>query len=298
MTLQYRDNKNNTLSLIQYLLRFIAHILSRSRYITSFSREIVRHHDNDAFADISSNGEKKVIQFMTNLNKSGCFADIGFNKGDYSKEILNEGFYGKLLIVDPLESNITSPLPDTTAEIIKAQVALLEEIGESVIYHNIDEELSGTDSLIKQIEYSEVELEYQEQVKFEDRTTLIPVKVDTLDSLAMQLKLEYFNFIKIDVEGAELAVLKGAESLISEGKIDYIQLEFGHACRAARTTLFDIYRFLAKYNYQMYVIKPGGIELTSFSPWLENRYSYINLFFAKKELRDKLTDLEYKSSLI
>jgi len=47
----------------------------------------------------------------------------------------------------------------------------------------------------------------------------IDVDVDTLDNIAKELKLGKVDFIKIDVEGAELEVLRGANKILSSPNI-------------------------------------------------------------------------------
>jgi len=42
------------------------------------------------------------------------------------------------------------------------------------------------------------------------------VKTTYLDSFIGEIGFDYVDFIKIDVEGAELSVLKGSEKLLSE----------------------------------------------------------------------------------
>lgn len=53
------------------------------------------------------------------------------------------------------------------------------------------------------------------------------VQVDTLDSFCESLGLTRINVLKIDTEGNDLDVLRGAEALIAEGAIDFIQVETG-----------------------------------------------------------------------
>jgi len=57
----------------------------------------------------------------------------------------------------------------------------------------------------------------------------------TLDRYARDVGLEYIAAMKIDVEGAELMVLKGAEGLLRRGRIGVIQCEPWNASR----TLWD-----------------------------------------------------------
>jgi FkbM family methyltransferase len=75
-------------------------------------------------------------------------------------------------------------------------------------------------------------------VPFEAETT-------TLDVFAKQSGITNIDFVKIDVEGAEHRVLKGAERLLNDGKIDCIQLEYGAFSIQSRFLLKDYYSLLS-----------------------------------------------------
>ena len=47
----------------------------------------------------------------------------------------------------------------------------------------------------------------------------VEVEIDSLDNIVSRLKLERVNFIKIDVEGMELEVLKGAEKILGRAGV-------------------------------------------------------------------------------
>ena len=76
--------------------------------------------------------------------------------------------------------------------------------------------------------------------------------------------------------------------MLAAGAIDFIQLEFGHAARAAGVYLHDIVHFVNEYDYQIFVIKPSGLLPLDFSPFSENRYSYINFLLAKRGVLGEL----------
>ncbi len=55
--------------------------------------------------------------------------------------------------------------------------------------------------------------------------SIIEVPMDTLDRVSARLGAKNINILKLDVQGAEMEVLLGAESLLREGRIDTIYTE-------------------------------------------------------------------------
>lgn len=53
----------------------------------------------------------------------------------------------------------------------------------------------------------------------------IDVKVDTVDRYCMTMNIEQIDFLKVDVEGFEEEVLKGAKGMLSNGKIKLVLFE-------------------------------------------------------------------------
>ena len=94
----------------------------------------------------------------------------------------------------------------------------------------------------------------------------------TIDKIAEDLKINKIDFLKADVEGHEYYVLKGAKELLKRGAIDFIQIEFGHAARAAKIYLHDLVGLATEHEYDVYVIKPKGFMPLDFTPFIENRY--------------------------
>jgi len=65
------------------------------------------------------------------------------------------------------------------------------------------------------------------------------------------------------------------------GAIDYIQIELGHAARAALVFPHDIVMYMELFPYEMFVLKPTGISPVNGPPFTKNRYSYINFLFVR-----------------
>lgn len=64
------------------------------------------------------------------------------------------------------------------------------------------------------------------------------------------------DFVKIDVEGHEMAVLRGFGSVIS--RVRLIQFEFGSAHIDTRMFFQDFWYFFAQHDFDIYRITPGG----------------------------------------
>jgi FkbM family methyltransferase len=79
----------------------------------------------------------------------------------------------------------------------------------------------------------------------------IEVNANTLDHLLQLQGISEVNWIKIDVEGAEYEVLKGASNVISRSKDISLLIEV-HNLSGSNTTLYEyIAQFLSLYNFKI-----------------------------------------------
>jgi FkbM family methyltransferase len=157
------------------------------------------------------------------------------------------------------------------------QYAISDSIGEATFFSNVDESQSGTDSLHN-----------MNQIGYAPNLNAIKVNCTTIDKISEELQINKIDFLKADVEGHEYFVLKGTEGLLKNGGIDFIQIEFGHAARAAKIYLHDIVELAARHAYEIFVIKSNGFMPLNFTPFTENRYSYANLLLARKAAAEEL----------
>jgi FkbM family methyltransferase len=89
-----------------------------------------------------------------------------------------------------------------------------------------------------------------------DRTSLnsqkyIEVKANTLDSLLLENRIKEVNWIKIDVEGAEFEVLKGATNILSSSKDISLLIEIHNVGANNKTFYEPIIHLLESKNYKL-----------------------------------------------
>ena len=60
----------------------------------------------------------------------------------------------------------------------------------------------------------------------------VDVKAQTMDAFSAEHGIERIHFAKVDVEGVELLVLRGAKKALAEHRIDVLQLEFNEQASA------------------------------------------------------------------
>ena len=79
----------------------------------------------------------------------------------------------------------------------------------------------------------------------------INVQTQTLDSFCLDKKIETIDVLKIDTEGNELNVLKGAKRLLSENKINLIYTEISETKKKFLEKEKSIINFLNSYNFEL-----------------------------------------------
>lgn len=166
--------------------------------------------------------------------------DVGANVGDYSKEIRGEF---PDAIVYAFEPN------PNTFEIMTKNLAHLKincknlGVSSSSVKQKIYTYLGDKTSQHASI-YKNVLLDLHKK----NRLVEMDSNNTTLDAFCSDNKIDVIDFLKIDTEGHELEVLKGAKTMIQENRIGIIQFEFNEMNIISRVFLKDFYDLLTNYN--------------------------------------------------
>lgn len=86
------------------------------------------------------------------------------------------------------------------------------------------------------------------------------IAIETVDQYCLSRRIQSIDFMKIDVEGHELDVLKGAEKMLQDGRISNIQFEYGGCNIDSRVLLRDLWSFLSQFGFRMYKIYESEIR--------------------------------------
>jgi len=110
------------------------------------------------------------------------------------------------------------------------------------------------------------------------------VDLDTIDSYCNRGGISHIDYLKVDVEGHDLNVLLGAQSMLNQGLIRYIQFEYSSGWIDNRFYLFDAYNFLQDFAYKLYKITSNGCIILDEYSEIEENFRLKNFLATRENL--------------
>ncbi len=98
---------------------------------------------------------------------------------------------------------------------------------------------------------------YPSQIQKNPNYQTIQVQLDTLDNYMTKYGIEKIDFMKIDAEGHELAILQGCKDALQNGKISAIQFESSNII--TKIIASEIFDLLTHYHFKFYRIAYFGL---------------------------------------
>lgn len=177
--------------LLKYLFEKAGYHVSSKQFMTDadYLRQLV-----------NANRENEVVIF-----------DVGANVGNYTARMLEIVSSASIYCFEPFDSSFNQLSNRFASQVLvrPARLALADFIGEKNFY--VNSAFSETNSLLKPASL--------------EQASVVQVACTTIDAVAKLYNLNTIHVLKIDVQGAELAVLKGATAMLSSKKIDLIRVE-------------------------------------------------------------------------
>ncbi len=234
------------------------------------------------YAIVKMAGKKKIRQLITIIaNYSGldllllAYNNIGILK--FENEIVSgEHFLVTSVLKKNMEKFSRPVIFDVGANVGKYSMMLAKELSDAQIYafepnsNTFDQLIANVGDLVTCInagmgidEETEKIFSYSDNLASSHASmygdvfrmfhntndvTEIDFQMITLDKFCEREKITDIDFLKIDTEGNELNVLKGATRMLSGGRIKIIQFEFGECNVFSRVFLRDFYELLTNYD--------------------------------------------------
>jgi FkbM family methyltransferase len=225
------------------------------RQVIRTARFVLRRASLDAPNDMRANGEECLQRWILDLcprGRSIQVLDIGANVGQWSTSMLATARQAGR--AEDLDLHVFEPSSYTFAHLSKTlgsqratlqQVALSERSGRSVLH--VMRPGAGTNSL-------------HTRAAWQTDATTENVVTTTLDDYADSAGLKSITLVKVDTEGHDLAVLRGAKRLLAEQRICVAQFEYNWRWIGARSFLCDAFELLEPAGYRLGKLTPRGVE--------------------------------------
>lgn len=197
---------------------------------------------------------------IDHLKEDDLFIDVGANVGHFT-----------LIAAGVCNANVIAfePIPQTFNRLNKN--IILNNLTDKVHVENIG--IGDKNSYLNFTNNKGV----MNSVTLSHETSSVQVQVKTLDDV---LEFKNPSFLKIDVEGYELFVLKGADKVLSNPSLQYLIVEFNFSVSKFGNTNQEIFEKLLDYNFVPveYCVESKKIQILS--TYNKNRF---NTIFIRKE---------------
>lgn len=178
------------------------------------------------------------------------FVDIGASIGSFAWGITKEYRIKKGVLIEPLVKHIpllSQKFATENFEVINAAVADFN--GETDFY--INDDFDSISSLLK------IHHEHSGLVNFKIAEPQITrTKTLTLDRICIDLQIDSIDLLKIDVQGAEHLVIKGAAEALKSTRLVYTEVSFQPLYKGS-STFPELYNLLNEQGFALIDLNKG-----------------------------------------
>ena len=217
-------------------MKSIAHLTFLRKFFWRLGRKMYTSARGDSQNDPATNGEYWLLRNALAMPVGArVFLDVGANMGNWSAkaiEIAGAKQPMKIHAFEPsLETRVmlSARFPDSSAVSVQPY-ALSDSAGEATFYSEKDG--AGTNSLSSS-SGSKSEI----------------VKLTTIDIFLEEANIAEVCMVKIDTEGFDLLVLRGAEKALNAGRIEVLQFEYNWRWLQNHVSLRDVFDLIAGKPY-------------------------------------------------
>jgi FkbM family methyltransferase len=207
----------------------------------------------NSMTGISDNETKAVLELRSQMSSDPIVFDVGSNKGGWADILIKN--VKEMHLFEPNERLLTYTMVkyDYLKNVVYNPVAVSDKEGEALftVFYN---ENNGLSNIIQNPKWN-----------------YLPGELDKVDTISLDeyWRLNFWDqgttidFVKIDVEGAEMLVLKGAKNLLGSKRIKFVQIEYSEHYQVTGITFKDIIKYLESFGYKGYAYDNGFSAIDS-----------------------------------
>lgn len=235
--------------------------LSRSALLSKVAQRIADYRRGNNNPDMATNGE---FDFLKKHAAGLRVAfDVGANKGDWTREALKINPDLTIIAFEPDPAMYAAFMANGFPKNVSCENKGLGARKEKRVLY-VHRESPGMNSFVKRTLFNENDLVPKDAA------------VDTVDAYCAEHGISHIDFMKVDVEGFEMDVLRGAQNMIRKKAISIIQFEYGGAYLDSQESLKNAFIFFKSAGYAFYKLLPrSAVRIDKYSPVLED-YSLSN----------------------
>jgi FkbM family methyltransferase len=212
-------------------MKSIAHLTFLRRIFWRLGRKMYTAARGDSQNDPNTNGEYWLLrQALKASAASRTLLDVGANRGNWSAEAIGIAGAAQAIKIHAFEPALETRLmlsarfPESSAVTVQP-FALSSSAGETTFYSG---EVGGGTNSLSSSSGSKSET----------------VKLTTIDIFMEEANIAEVSMVKIDTEGFDLLVLRGAENALNAGRIEVLQFEYNWRWLQNQACLRDVFDFI------------------------------------------------------
>ena len=262
---------------VRIIKKFLQRIFKKFGYEILGRKKIVKHNSFDAI-------HVYLIKNLLNLESEITIFDVGANDGGSIKRFTGlffnpiiHSFEPTTELVEKIKKNFVS------SRVIINNFALGEKKSKRNFYQYNYNKVNSFYPMENNSKYK------IQRTKKSNDENIKTVDVISVDEYCEKNGIKRINLLKIDTQGSEAEVLRGANNLLKNKLIDVLELEyiFGIAHKDANS-LFEIEKELSGNDYKLIAVEHAG-NILSFSNY------QTNLIYVKKSIFNDIKNFHEKN---